>query len=54
MTADDWMSRSNLDDERDEARDARDRPLRQHWSHPLDCRCWDCMVDEYRASEGAS
>ncbi len=43
---DDWMSRSHLDDERDEWRDARDQPLPEHWSHPLDCRCRSCVADE--------
>lgn len=31
---------------------ARDRPLREHVSHPADCRCRDCVWDEVRDEMG--
>ncbi len=45
MTAD-WMDRTAADDMRDEWRDARDRPLRQHRSHPITCFCPECIAEE--------
>ena len=49
----DWMAGSVVDNDREESHDARDRPLRQHWSHPLDCRCRDCVRDDYEPGDGS-
>jgi hypothetical protein len=35
----------------EESRDARDRPLRQHWSHPIDCRCRQCLLEDWDPAE---
>jgi hypothetical protein len=46
-----WTGGTPADNDREEARSARDRPLREHWSHPLDCRCRECFADEVTAGD---
>ena len=48
----DWMSATHIDDLAQEAKTARDRPLRQHWEHAIDCRCRDCIYSEVDPEDG--
>lgn len=48
----DWMAGSVVDNDREESRSARDKPLPQHREHPLDCACFGCMRDNYEPGDG--